>query len=386
MNTQQRGFSLIELLIGVTIGLFGMLAVSQVFLTFNKQRTTSTQTMEAQSNGVMALYLLERDLAQAGYGLMTLQTCDDGNSTSDSDGDGTQNNDQEIQWYYSPAGCTSGCGIQTPLSTKPLSISPGSGGASDSILVQYGKASSGAPGATMLTAQPTSFADSFQLTSVAGFSIEDLAVIKVSTSCTMFQVTNVNTVDRSLDHTTNYTKTVGGATQNKTSSYNPAAVPGSPGWDKAIADNVLVNLGTMVSRRYSVSADSTLQMKGYSDDTQTSLVDGIVYLKAQYGINNSGASTDKSVDLWTTDLSTITSSGRVDYTKVLAIRIGVVARSPLYEKDAVDAPTTLTVLPAIQNSGGTNIGAAVTYDVPDDHYRYKVYSTVIPLRNVIWGG
>lgn len=393
MNKLHKGYSLIELMIGVTIGLFGMLAVSQVFVTFNQQRTTSTQTMEAQSNGVMALYLMERDLAQSGYGLMSMQSCEDGDAAVDSDGDGTIDNDQDIHWYYAPAGCTTSCGLQTSLSTKPVSIVVGTGNpadgidvASDTILVQYAKASSGAPGATVLTAQAASSAELFQLASVAGFAIEDIAVANVANSCTLFQVTNVNTVDRSLAHITDYTITVSGVTENRTSAYNPAALPAAPGWETAAADSLIVNLGALISRRYSLSADGVLQMQGYTDTTPATLVEGIVYMKAQYGLNNAGGSTDKSVDLWTTDLTTITTAGKVDYSKVLAVRVGVVARSPLYEKDAVDAPTTLTVLPEILDAGGVTIGAELTYTVPDDHFRYKVYSTIIPLRNVIWGG
>lgn len=384
MRNFSKGYSLIELLVGVTIGLIGMLAVAQVFVTFNKQRTTATQTLEAQSNGVMALYLLERDLAQAGYGLMSLQSCNDGDDAVDGDGDGVVDNDQDIHWYYSPAGCTSACGLQTPLSSKPLRIAVGAGVASDTIFVQYAKAESGAPGTTLLEAQAAA-TDSYKLASTAGFGVEDLAVVRVSSSCTLFQVTNVVAASRTLAHTTDYTVLVNGATENKTSAYNPAATPSAPGWEIAGADDLVINFGGLISRTYGVSATGALQMQGYIDAAPTTLTEGIVYLKAQYGINNSGGATDKSVDLWTTDLSTITSSGIVDYSKVLAIRVGVVARSPIYEKDAVDAPTTLTVLPEIKNSGGLTIGAEISYAVPDDHYRYKVYSTVIPLRNVIWG-
>lgn len=384
MRTFSKGYSLIELLVGVTIGMIGMLAVAQIFVTFNKQRTTATQTLEAQSNGVMALYLLERDLAQAGYGLMSLQSCNDGDDAVDSDGDGVVDNDQDIHWYYSPAGCTSACGLQTPLSSKPLRIAVGVGVASDAIFVQYAKAESGAPGTTLLEAQAAA-ADPYKLASTAGFAIEDLAVVRASSSCTLFQVTNVVAASRMLAHTTNYTVTANSVTENKTSAYNPAATPSTPGWETAGADDLVINFGGLISRTYSVSATGALQMQGYIDATPTTLAEGIVYLKAQYGINNSGGSADKSVDLWTTDLSTITSSGVVDYSKVLAIRVGIVARSPIYEKDAVDAPTTLTVLPEIKNGGGLTIGAEINYAVSDDHYRYKVYSTVIPLRNVIWG-
>lgn len=66
---RQRGFNLIELMIGLAISLMGLAAVSGVMMTFSKKRTAITQSMATQDNGVMALYRLERDISQAGYGL-----------------------------------------------------------------------------------------------------------------------------------------------------------------------------------------------------------------------------------------------------------------------------------------------------------------------------
>ena len=70
------GFSLIELMVGLTISLLGLLALGQIMLTFSQTRNSITQTTSAQSNGVMALYLIEKDLAQAGFSMMELQNCD----------------------------------------------------------------------------------------------------------------------------------------------------------------------------------------------------------------------------------------------------------------------------------------------------------------------
>jgi hypothetical protein len=58
-----------------------------------------------------------------------------------------------------------------------------------------------------------------------------------------------------------------------------------------------------------------------------------------------------------------------------------VARSARAENETVDQPNPVTVLPAIT---GTVTAAAVTYTLPDAKYRYRGYSTIIPLRNVIW--
>ncbi len=69
---------------------------------------------------------------------------------------------------------------------------------------------------------------------------------------------------------------------------------------------------------------------------------------------------------------------------VVAVRIGVVARSSQSAKETVDQPNPLTVLPQI-GSGSPPAGAAVTYTLPDTSMRYRAYSTIIPLKNVIWG-
>jgi hypothetical protein len=54
--------------------------------------------------------------------------------------------------------------------------------------------------------------------------------------------------------------------------------------------------------------------------------------------------------------------------------------------ETIDQPNPLPVLPQIL-SGVTEIGAAVTYSIPagGTTVRYRAYSTIIPLKNVIWG-
>lgn len=340
--TNQKGFNLIEVMIGLTIGLIGLLAVSQVFVTFNKQRNTATQTMEAQSNGAMALYLIERDLEMAGFGLMNIQDCN------------------EIQWYWNPPGCVgAGCGLQGPLSTHPVVLTDG-GASADAIEINYAQATSAAPGAVVTQDQPT-FDAVYHLASTAGFAVDDMVVVDVSGSCTMSQTTAKDDGALTLSHA-------------DTSEYNSAAKPAGAtgGWEVAKVGNLLANLGTYVSKRYRVSSNS-LQMAVFPQTgTFNTVVDGIMFMKMQYGRDTTD---DGIVDSWADAATVITNTSQV-----LAIRVGVVARSPLKEREEVDVPSsTLEVLPAITG------GAAVTWNMPDTHYRYKVYYTLIPLRNVIWG-
>ena len=68
---QQRGVSLVEILIGVTIGVIGILAIFQTVAVWNKHTQTTTSGGDAQIAGTLALFNLERDLKQAGHGFST---------------------------------------------------------------------------------------------------------------------------------------------------------------------------------------------------------------------------------------------------------------------------------------------------------------------------
>ena len=67
---KQSGFSLIEILIGMTIGLIVILVIMQTMSLFEGQRKTSNSAADMQSNGLLALYSLEQDVRLAGYGLI----------------------------------------------------------------------------------------------------------------------------------------------------------------------------------------------------------------------------------------------------------------------------------------------------------------------------
>lgn len=67
-----KGFSLVEIMVGMVIGSLGVIIIMQVFSVFEDQKRTSTGGSDAQSTGAIALYGLQRDLRQSGYGISTL--------------------------------------------------------------------------------------------------------------------------------------------------------------------------------------------------------------------------------------------------------------------------------------------------------------------------
>lgn len=371
---RQRGFNLIDLMIGVVISMFAMLAVAVVFRDFGKTRNTEVQAMESQSNGTMALYLIERDLAQAGYAMMKLQNC------------------PFINWYYNgtgyydtPYGTASlpGSG-HIALTTLPVRIIDGDTD-SDTLEIQYGNPVAGATGSEIGAAMV--YPGSYPINAAVGFASGDRVVTNIGNICTLHAVTNADPVASPIEHA-------------NTNPYNVNAAPGGNGWNSVTAGDLtadpsayMANLGNFVSRRYTVAATGgrfALQLAELPAFTANTVVDEIVFLKAQYGL--SATNTSDSVTSWVDGGTLIDNTSAA---RVIAVRVGVVARSPLLEKEAVAAAATLSVLPAL--SGTSTLAAPsagecgtdattkeVKCTVPDTHFRYRTYSTIIPLKNVIW--
>src|SRR5512135_2099464 len=64
------GFTLVEIMVGLAIGMLATLVIMQVFAVFEAQKRTTTGTANAQTNGNIALYNISRELQMAGYALM----------------------------------------------------------------------------------------------------------------------------------------------------------------------------------------------------------------------------------------------------------------------------------------------------------------------------
>src|SRR5258708_10831278 len=74
----ERGFSMVELLVAMLIGLIGMIIIFQVFEVSESIKRSTTSGGDAQQNGAIALYSIERDFKNAGMGFndTTFARCD----------------------------------------------------------------------------------------------------------------------------------------------------------------------------------------------------------------------------------------------------------------------------------------------------------------------
>jgi type IV pilus assembly protein PilW len=155
------------------------------------------------------------------------------------------------------------------------------------------------------------------------------------------------------------------------------------------ASTYLVNLGRpadFVYRSYRIG-NGSLVLDSFSAQTGNvttqELYPGIVDLQAVYG--KALGANPQQVTQWNSAdpaLDTADSSGAVinGWSRVVALRIAVVARSQTFEKGLV---TTTTNGPRWKPDGvnGTTFDLSTNPDW--QHYRYKVYETVVPLRNMI---
>ena len=369
VSIRQRGFSLIELMVGVVIGLLTVLVITQVMALAEGKRRTVSMGSDAQINGALALFSMQRDIEQSGSGMVTVQ---------------------------GSLGCTVnykfGGGTAGSFTLAPVVIDDGAAGAPDTIhILQANTTSFSAP--MLLTGVSLKTDNHFTVSSSLGALAGNLMIAVPQTQdaadqCALFSVTNDGAspaTTTTLSNTNVPHVTGAGAAQWNQSSVLPAS-----GYTNG---SYLLNMGAMVYRTYQVGAAGNLQVKELSPTDGTGLLatdakdlyPQIVNLQALYGRDSTGGG---SVDTY--DNATPTTN--LGWMRVLTVRMAVVARSNQYEKDIVtstaplwDLGTGIAVTGTISCNGGSKCLQLDVSSLPDwQHYRYKVYDTIVPLRNVLW--
>ena len=348
-----RGVSLIELLVGIVVGMLTVLAITQLFLESEKQRRVPAAGADAQVNGILALDAIQRDVRQAGYGL----------------GGGP--------WL---GGCTTAdldeakaVGLSN-LPLAPVTITAGS--PSDTIEVL----SSGKIDAAMqvkLTANHPDDDDEFILPSTLGFEVGDWLVIatKTGSTCAAFQV----------------------AALSASEPWTLTATGDVPLFDEG---SLLSNMGAApIRRRWSIAGSATstfaLQMTNLATASAAAADDAypdVVLLRAFYAKDTDN---DGAIDTY----DTTPPATRAEWNQVIGLRLALVVRSAQWDKEEVttSAPlwnlgsaTTVTGSSACAGDSSSKcITLGLTHTVATGsndwkHYRYRTYDSLIPLRNLLW--
>lgn len=365
-----KGFSLIELMVSLLIGMITVVVIMQVLAFSERQRRTTTSGSDAQINGNLSLFTIEREVKNTGWGITNLLSAI-GCSV-------------KAQYAGNP---------EITIDLTPVLIIDGASGAPDTI--QLLSSSKGLALPIRITADYPVAATGFFVESDIGVESGDFmavipAAIGSSKWCALFQVTNSfnSGSGNPNDEGQEQDRIVYKSSQ---SDWNHAKNTNFPP-DGYSAGDYLINLGTMISRTYSIanvenkSLPRALQLAIFNlasggTTTTSELYPHIIDLQAQYGKDdggNGGVLDDRVVDSW----DAVTPASNTEWRRVMAIRVAVLAHSINPEKEAVTFN-----FPAW--AGGVfnmlwDADTSVWGDASWQHYRYKIYETIIPIRNLIW--
>lgn len=347
MTRLSRGFSLVEIMVGMVIGLLGIIIMMQVYAVFEGQKRTTTGGSDAQSTAAIALHGMTQDVQQAGYGISvrTLFNCN-----------------------FSATG--------TVIPLAPVTINAASGiipagdSNTDTLLVFYGNTNNlpqgnridGITGNDLSVFAPASFNNLDRV----------IAVPKTCAPSTPLVLSTVSGVPGTLAVTV--TPTVA----NAQSVYNLGQIPQLKAY--AVRNNSLTVCDYLMN-----NCGDIAQVNNQA--VWVPIANDIVSMRALYGrdtVAGGGSPTNYVANLY--DQTTPTTG--CGWARTVAIQLALVARNGQYDKTTSPLPTVSA--PVWAGSATAPIDLTKKPDGtanPDwQHYRYKVLQTVIPLRNVIWMG
>lgn len=346
-----RGFSLVEIMVGMVIGLLGTIVIFQVFAASEGYKRTTTAGGDATQNGAAALFAIERDLRVGGHGI---------------------NNSEALACTNSFTYFDSGGGAPGPIpgfATRPLVIQDGGAGP-DSFTVNYTSSVRGNVAAELASPGMGSAAGNLKVNTTFGFANDDLVLVTSGANCTLMTLTNVDDAALELAHA------AGSApTHNPSATYMAAnAWPAYPEGAK------IYNVGQrFFSRTYSLNG-STLRSQDANGAAVAPIAADIVSMQAQYGIAPAGS---QVVGNWVDATGGWAAPTPADVQRIKAVRLAIVARSPLSERPSIAGGACDTTAAApVSWIGGPALDLSA--DANWSCYRYKVFQTIVPLRNIIW--
>jgi type IV pilus assembly protein PilW len=394
------GFSLVELMVSVVIGLLALLFATRLVITGESSKEAAIGGSDSMQNGMLALFSLSGDANAAGWGLNDplLAGCD----TVFDDAEG----------YELLSVKRGGVDIH-PLAGVVIESN---GAEPDRISFNSGSSQT-AIGSVKMTAD---YANGNLLTVESNlpydFNNRDVLVVasEFAPRCTLAQLSGFNPaqqnqmlINTGAGYRFNPTAGLGQAfTGNASYVYNL----GQP--EKLHFHTWSVNNGVLMLRATDLPGAAA---------NPVSVADNVVSIKAQYGFDaraitfydpnppgNASLLTvyDKGVAVvapvtgmqvtrWSTDLidaDAIEGAGAMkDYQRIAAVRIAIVARSKIAEKPDTSGQCTATKVRPVVFADATpkdvepvpmEVNVAVAGDPVDwKCYRYRVFETIVPLVN-----
>ncbi len=406
-GARAAGFTLIEIMIGLLIGVIGIVVIMETFAVSEGYKRTATTGSDAQTSGGIALYLLEREIRIAGYGMNQL----------------VANGCTSVVAYNSSSGTSSSMRL-VPFEINPAGIPAGDPN-TDVVMVAYGTAGDFVTG--IPADQSTQAGDytvygnfdayragdvviAYQPPSAAGLpptcALADItAVPGASGNCSGASASSGPNV---LGHgTAQFENSYQGCSRTAPIHNSASGVRDPSGVAipplQQLSGGQLFNLGgTPVVKIYAIRGGNLTMCDALASDctnvaSYNVLVNNIVSLRAIYG-QDTTVPLDGRIDQWTR--APLATSAQVSAT--VAVALEITAKNPLREKPSSGTTCDATPSasrpdrvqdwfgPTLSPNDGTvatgQIDLTATATAPDDFrcYRYKLFQSSVPIRNMIW--
>lgn len=381
-----RGFTLVEIMVALVIGMLGIVVMMQMFAMFEGQKRTTSGGDDAISGGSVALYDLQRDIQRSGWGTSAINIIG-----------------------CNVAGLVAGGGsVPFVPVTINSSLIPAGDANTDTLLVVSGNGNATVEGAQLLAAAPAGATvytvrapmDFYDADTTDGLPVRVVAGVqtRVAGTCNLTS-TNISAQP-----------TASSVTVSVASGLATALAAGDRLF--LLGDNPVVRVyairgGNLTVCDWRVN-DCSAAANTSDGSVWVPVASGIVSLRAEYGRDTATAGMDGVLDVW--DRSIPTTATPISTTaaknmeacaiaRIVSVRLALVARSSQPEKTADWPNLTQHVTPAAPLWEGSNLVAqavnpteagvvAISLPSPDpswptwQDFRYKVFQTVVPLRNI----
>ena len=400
MNTRrifQRGMTIIELMVGLVVGMLLALAVFGIMAVAEGQRRSTTSVNTLSLDGQFAMQMLDKWVRSAGTGYTQSASYAFGCELLATKGS-TQVLPRTATLpapFASVVPGTANIFRLAPVVILPDQTTPGddNGGTSD-VLVVMGSGSGGGGIPVTSSASPDSAA--LNLSNTLNFSASDLVLVAdkqtTSTGVSPCMVTQVATG-----------VTGGTATAlSLTGDYYASSVNGTS-ITSFTSDAVAINLGNVTNGNppqflvLGVGDYSTLysyDLLQTSDDPLTPVATGVLEMKALYGLDTDG---DGKVDTWVKPSGSYapsvllagTTTAAETLQQIMAIKVGLILRTPLAEKvesgKVITAASSISLFSdvVVSSTDSTSLKYTRSLTSTEQTYRFRTVEATIPVRNAI---
>lgn len=354
-----RGFSLVELMVAMTIGLIILSAVSMLFVNSKKTYTTQDSLARLQENGRFAMQFIIKDLRLAGY-----YGCID-EINADSIGNTLNNSTAFVYNAQIPIeGVNNATGTWYPSGETALPSGIKSG--TDAIAIRKADTSS----LTYLNQEMPNTSAVLKVNTIKDpvtndYLFKDGEIIMISdcASADIMQITSLNDTDPHIGHNTGDSDPPpGNAKKELSKAYSPSGN----------GTRVMKFVTVQYYIANGASGNPALFRKEL-DGTPVELVDGIENIQVLYGKDtDSDRVPNVYLKAGATGLQSTTEWG-----SVVSARIGILART-LSDRDTGKTKETDA------DTGSYDVDGDGTNELsnPGDRYKRRIFQAVVHLRNL----